>query len=89
MNQNQTFNFSDDFEKKMLRVLGTSNSSPLPDPDIYKLAYGRPRENPLRRPRLENVHTARAHKYGISHLGKKHWYQDLKHSLIAGSFAPG
>ena len=74
--QNITFTFSDDFENKLFRVLGVSKPSPLPDVDPYKLTYDRLRQNPLERCRLENIHAARAHRYGIAHLGPKYLYKE-------------
>lgn len=74
--QNITFTFSDEFENKLLRVLGTSNASPLPDVELYKLTYDRLRQNPLERSRLENIHAARAYRYGIAHLGSKDFYKE-------------
>ena len=74
--QNITFTFSDEFENKLLRVLGTSNASPCPDVELYKMTYDRLRQNPLERSRLENIHAARAYRYGIAHLGSKHFYKE-------------
>ena len=74
--QNLNFSFSNDFENKLLRVLGASNPSTVPDADFYKLTYDRLRQNPLDRSPLENVHAARAHRYGMAHFGPKHWYKE-------------
>ena len=60
----------------MLRVLGTSNASPFPDVELYKMTYDRLRQNPLERSRLENIHAARAYRYGIAHLGSKDFYKE-------------
>ena len=45
--QNLNFTFSNDFENKLLRVLGASNPSTVPDADFCKLTYDRLRQNPL------------------------------------------
>ena len=68
--------FSNEFEKYMLRFLGTSNLSPVSEADFYKITFDKLKENPLERSSLEKVHAARAHRYGITHLGPKKWYQE-------------
>ena len=78
--KNVQFSFSDDFEKKLLLVLGASNHT-VSDADVCKLTYDRLRQNPLDRSRLENLHTARAHKYGMAHLGPKNWYKESPNLL--------
>ena len=74
--KNLTFTFSNDFENKLLHVLGASNPSPVPDADRFKQTYDRLRKNPQDRSRLENIHAARGHRYGIAHLGPKDLYQE-------------
>ena len=53
-----------------------SNPSPVSEADTFKIMFDKLRKNPLERSRLENVHIARGHRYGIAHLGQKHWYQE-------------
>lgn len=74
--KNLTVTFSNDFENKLFQVLGASNPSPVTDADRYKQTYDRLRKKPQDRSRLENIHAARGHRYGIAHLGPKHLYQE-------------
>ena len=63
--------FSNEIEKGVLRFLGASNVSPLSEADFFKITCDKLRQNPLERSSLEKVHAARAHRYGITHLGPK------------------
>ena len=68
--------FSKDFEETILTLLGSSNPSGVADADLCKSAYDKLRKHPKERCYLENIHVARAHKYGLSHLGSKSWYKE-------------
>ena len=46
------------------------------------MTYDRLRQNPPERCRLENIHAARAHRYGFAHLGPKYLYRE---NTILGS----
>ena len=74
--QSQTLSFSNQFENKLLNILATSNPPSISEADNFKITFDKLRKNPLERSRLEKVHIARGHKYGIAHLGEKNWYQE-------------
>ena len=38
--------------------------------------FNKLRKDPLSRSRLENIHAARAHRYGAAHFGSKVWYKE-------------
>ena len=67
---------SDNLSDKILSILGTVS----PSSDLNYLQsenlYNKLRKNPSSRSRLENVHSARAFKYGHTSFGPKFWYKE-------------
>ena len=40
------------------------------------MMFNKLRKDPVARSRLENIHSARAHRYGAAHFGAKFWYKE-------------
>ena len=76
--ENAQITFFNEFEKKILGILGTFNPSVVSDVDKNRLAFDKLVQNPAERSRLENIHAARGHRYGTAHLGPKSWYQNTQ-----------
>ena len=68
--------FSEQFQKKILNLLEVSNSSASFDAEHFEQIFQKLQKDPLARTRLENLHAARAHKYGHAHFGPKSLYKE-------------
>ena len=69
-------NFSSEFQKKILNLLGSAVPGNDPDANKSEFMFNKLRKDPLSRSRLENIHAARAHRYGSAHFGSKVWYKE-------------
>ena len=69
-------NFSSEFQKKILNLLGSAVPGNDPDANKSEFMFNKLRKDPLSRSRLENIHAARAHRYGAAHFGSKFWYKE-------------
>ena len=68
--------FSEKFQEKILSLLGSTNSSKEFNSEHFEKIYKKLVGDPLARSRIENLHAARAHKYGHAHFGPKYWYKE-------------
>ena len=57
------------FQEKNLARLDSANPSRNDESEISEKWFNKLQKDPLARSRLENIHSARAFKYGFSHLG--------------------
>ena len=71
--------FSEKFQDKILGLLGSTSSSTNFNSEHFEYIYEKLRGDPLARSRIENLHAARAHKYGHAQFGPKFWYRDSLH----------
>ena len=62
--------------EKIIGLLGSSSSAGNFNPEHFEYIYDKLLRDPLARARIENLHAARAHKYGHAQFGPKHWYRD-------------
>ena len=65
--------FSEKFQEKILSLLEASNKNKDFDVAHFEEVYKKLCANPGARSRLENLHAARAHKYGHARFGLKGW----------------
>ena len=71
-----TVQFSEKFQNKILNLLDTANASSKFNFEHFEQIFKKVQTDPLARSRLENLHAARAHKYGHAHYGPKSWYKE-------------
>ena len=69
-------NFTQKFQEKIIGLLGSSSSPNNFNPEHFEYIYEKLLRDPLARAWIENLHAARAHKYGHAQFGAKHWYRD-------------
>ena len=74
--EKSTVHFSEKFQNKILNLLDTANSSSKFNFEHFEQVFKKVQTDPLARSRLENLHAARAHKYGHAHFGPKSWYKE-------------
>ena len=65
-----------EFHRKILDLLGSTTTGPAADAEKCEIMFNKLRKDPVARARLENIHSARAHRYGAAHLGSKFWYRE-------------
>ena len=65
-----------EYQKKILSLLGASKTPTKSGVEHFEQVYEKLQTDPLARSRLENLHAARAHKYGHAHFGPKSWYKE-------------
>ena len=65
-----------EYQKKILSLLGASKTPTKAGVEHFEQIYEKLQTDPLARSCLENLHAARAHKYGHAHLGPKSWYKE-------------
>ena len=75
-NLNSSLEFSNEFQEKILALLDSADPGRDSDAEICEKWFNKLRKDPFARSRLENIHNARAFKYGSSHLGPKRWYKE-------------
>ena len=68
--------FSSEFQKKLLDLLGSAAPGADSDANKCEFMFNKLRKDPVARSRLENIHAARAHRYGSAHFGPKFWYKE-------------
>ena len=69
--------FSYEFQKKiLLNLLGSAVPRNDSDANKSEFMFNKLRKDPVSRSRLENIHAARAHRYGAAHFGPKFWYKE-------------
>ena len=71
--------FSSEFQRKMLDLLGSVATGSAVDAHKCEIMFNKLRKDPVARSRLENIHSARAHRYGVAHFGLKFWYRKSGH----------
>ena len=71
-----TIEFSSEFQRKILELLGSATPGATADSQKCEMMFNKLRKDPVARSRLENIHSARAHRYGAAHLGAKFWYKE-------------
>ena len=74
--ENSSVKFSEKFQEKILDLLGSANPSKEFNSEHFEKVYDKLIDDPLARSRIENLHAARAHKYGHAHFGAKFWYKE-------------
>ena len=75
-NLGTSVNFSEKFQKKILALLEASNTPTRFDAEHFEKVYQKLKCDPLARSRIENLHAARAHKYGHAHFGPKYLFKE-------------
>ena len=68
--------FNEKFQDRLLALLGSANPSTTFDSEYFEKVYKKLAADPLARSRIENLHAARAHKYGHAQFGPKFWYRE-------------
>ena len=71
-----TVDFNKEFQHKLLNLLESSNTPTQFDAEHFEKVYEKLVKDPLARSRLENLHAARAHKYGYAHFGPKRLFRE-------------
>ena len=71
-----TIDFNKEFQNKLLNLLEASNTPTQFDAEHFEKVYKKLEKDPLSRSRLENLHAARAHKYGYAHFGPKRLFRE-------------
>ena len=73
----KSIKFTDQFETKILSLLEAARPKEF-DVEQFERVYNKLLKDPLARSQLENLHSARAHKYGYAQFGSKFWYKESK-----------
>ena len=73
-----------EFQRKILDLIGSATPGAAVDAQKCETMFNKLRKDPVARSRLENIHSARAHRYGAAHFGPKFWYKE--NSAIAKKF---
>ena len=68
--------FSSEFQRKILDLLDSAAPGTVSEANKCEFMYNKLRKDPVARSRLENIHAARAHRYGAAHFGQKFWYKE-------------
>ena len=76
--EGESLNFNKQFQVKILDLLEAVKPNKDFDDEHFEQVYKKLLKNPLARSQLENIHAARAHKYGYSQFGSKFWYKESK-----------
>ena len=76
-NVKKSFGFSNQFETKILNLLEAAKPKEF-DVEHFEQVYNKLLKDPMARSQLENLHAARAHKYGYAQFGSKFWYKESK-----------
>ena len=74
----ESVKFDKQFQVKILNLLEAANPGKDFDVEHFEQVYEKLLKDPLARSQLENLHAARAHKYGYAHFGSKFWYKESK-----------
>ena len=73
----KSIKFSEQFERKILNLLEAAKPKDF-DVEHFEHVYNKLLKDPMARSQLENLHAARAHKYGYAQFGSKFWYKESK-----------
>lgn len=65
-----------EFQRKILDLIGSATPGAALDAQKCEIMFNKLRKDPVARSRLENIHSARAHRYGAAHFGPKFWYKE-------------
>ena len=65
-----------EFQRKILDLIGSATPGANVDAHKCEIMFNKLRKDPVARSRLENIHSARAHRYGAAHFGPKFWYKE-------------
>ena len=76
-NVGKSVKFSEQFETKILNLLEAAKPKDF-DVEHFEQVYNKLLKDPMARSQLENLHAARAHKYGYAEFGSKFWYKESK-----------
>ena len=76
-NVKKSLMFSNQFETKILNLLEAAKPKEF-DVQHFEQVYNKLLKDPMARSQLENLHAARAHKYGYAQFGSKFWYKESK-----------
>ena len=76
-NVNRSIKFTEQLETKILNLLEAAKPKEF-DVEHFEQVYNKLLKEPMARSQLENLHAARAHKYGFSQFGSKFWYKESK-----------
>ena len=68
--------FSKQFQDRILSLLEASTTPSKYDTEHFEKVYKKLDNDPKARSRLENLHAARAHKYGYAHFGPKSLFRE-------------
>ena len=74
----ESVNFTKQFQEKILNLLEAAKPNKDFDVEHFEHVYNKLLRDPLARAQLENIHAARAHKYGYAQFGSKFWYKESK-----------
>ena len=69
--------FSNKFETKILNLLEAAKPKEFNE-EHFEQIYNKLLKDSVARSQLENLHAARAHKYGYAQFGPKSWYKESK-----------
>ena len=72
----ESVNFTKQFQEKILNLLEAAKPNKDFDVEHFEHVYNKLLRDPLARAQLENIHAARAHKYGYAQFGSKFWYKE-------------
>ena len=75
-NKKPSIEFSSGCQGKKLALLDSANPNLDDEAETSEKWINKVRKDPISRSRLENIHSARAFKYGFSHLGQDFWYKE-------------
>ena len=73
---NTSTSFPSEFQNALLNLVGSAASGNNSESIKYEFMFNKLRKDPVARSRLENIHAARAHRYGAAHFGPKFWYKE-------------
>ena len=76
-NGNNSVKFSDKFEATILNLLEAVQPKEY-NVEHFEHVYNKLLKDPVARSQLENLHAARAFKYGHAQFGPKYWYKETK-----------
>ena len=71
------FDLSNILQEKLVQLLCSAPSSRDFASENEEMYFNKLRKDPAARTKLENIHLARAFKYGAAHLGPKTWYKEV------------
>ena len=71
------FDFANILQQKLVELLRSAPSTRDFTSENEEMWFNKLRKDPAARTKLENIHSARAFKYGAAHLGPKTWYKEI------------